>query len=326
MSIAYNLKRSFMKRNIDKKNRLHPFDATVCEHFQLPSDADDAQNNSYYFSAHGQDGQSMFFRYAERGRAIREVWFSYFVAGKLVYSNKQDLFGKDDCPATVRCVETAKLWTLGYQGEEVDFQATFTSVRPIFDFTYDADANVMAGFLAKEKWTKSFFKGLQSNSQCHQEQHGNLQATLRYQDKTYTLDGIAIRDHSYGPRVWSYMNRHVWILALLDNGNALNASYVSYPYIHELQSGYFDQLGGDCRKVCSLTPMKELAVSGVFPFSVLLNDGTRLDVHCQKSIGIDYAFENGAYRLNEGIAEFTVDGVHGRGIVEFGFNSDSSRY
>ena len=326
MHISHTLKYAFMKHEIEKKNRNHPFDTREAECFRLAPNADDEQNNSYYFSAHGTDGQSMFFRYAERGQKIREVWFAYFVSNRLVYANDKDVFVAQDCPATVRCVEPGERWDFTYHTDDLDFHGVFDASEPLFDFTYHADAASLADALAKEKWSKSFFSGLRSNSQSHQEQQGTIRSTLVFGGKTFEMDAIAIRDHSYGHRVWSYMNRHVWVMALLDDGNALNASFVSYPYIKELQSGYFNQQGNACKTIRSLTPMKQLDASGTFSFAARFSDGSSVDIHCRKTAGVDYQFEKGAYTLNEGVADFVVGGIHGRGIVEFGFNGDRNRY
>jgi hypothetical protein len=37
-------------------------------------------------------------------------------------------------------------------------------------------------------------------------------------------------------------------------------------------------------------------------------------------------FEDGAYTLIEGIADYEVDGITCRGILEIGFNKDQSRF
>jgi hypothetical protein len=39
-----------------------------------------------------------------------------------------------------------------------------------------------------------------------------------------------------------------------------------------------------------------------------------------------FSFADGKFFVNEGVSEFTVNGVRGRGIAEFGFNADKNKW
>ena len=61
-------------------------------------------------------------------------------------------------------------------------------------------------------------------------------------------------------------------------------------------------------------------------FNVNLDNGQQINVLAKVITGVTYHFQNGQYILHENIAEFSIDGNVCRGILEIGFNRDSSRY
>ncbi|MCE5330179.1 hypothetical protein LLG07_07615 [bacterium] len=63
-----------------------------------------------------------------------------------------------------------------------------------------------------------------------------------------------------------------------------------------------------------------------FQYTVKFDDDRSFNVFCEKELEYIFPFNNGAYILFEGIGSFNIDGLRGRGIMEFGFNGDSSRW
>ena len=57
-----------------------------------------------------------------------------------------------------------------------------------------------------------------------------------------------------------------------------------------------------------------------------LDNGQTIQVAAKVLAGVTYHFQDGQYILHENIAEFSIDGNVCRGILEIGFNRDSSRY
>lgn len=192
---------------------------------------------------------------------------------------------------------------------------------------------------------KVFFANLKENHQVHYEQTGEIKGELTLNGKKKEIKLKAVRDHSYGKRDWNYMDRHIWLMALMEDGTALNISMVRYPAINELQSGYFisgnvadseDDPGiysaTNKKPICldSVTPMDEIECSGGVPQEFDLNakmaDGRILNILCKKEIEYIFPFEDGAYTIHEGIGSFAFGGIKGRGILEFGFNKDRTRW
>ena len=229
-------------------------------------------------------------------------------------------------------------WAIGYAGPlvdmetgietVVDFEGVFHASGDIFSFNHDLDACVLADAIAKEKWSRAFFTSLGENDQVHYEQPGSVDGVLKLDGRHITISLPAVRDHSYGKRDWSYMNRHFWLMALLEDGSSFNANMVSYPALPNLQTGYYIK---DKKTVCvraaqvsgSMTPG---IVPDTFEYEAQLTDGRTLRVSCKKETQIECPFEGGAYTIYEGIGTFDIGGIKGRGILEFGWNGDPSRY
>ncbi len=325
-------------RSLKKRRRAHPFSADTAEHFVLPDDADDLQNNSHYFSGHDIKGNSLFFRYARRGQLKTEVWFAYKDVRGRVFEGVEQLYVGEDAPARVACTETAREWSFGYWGLVVDkssgaevradFAGTFRASGGIFSFGHHLDASVMADVIAREKWTRTFFAALGENDQVHYEQPGAIEGRLVLGDEAVDVSLPAVRDHSYGKRDWSYMNRHFWLMGLFEDGTSLNANMVSYPALPNLQTGYFvTQDGIACVQTAKiLGDVSPGAVPDAFEYEAHLTDGRTLRVSCRKEAEMVCPFENGAYTIYEGIGAFDLGGIRGRGILEFGWNGDPSRY
>ena len=337
MNIFYPLKKALILRSLEKRRSAHPFNAEMAEAYSISQNADDSQNNSYYFSCHDAAGMSLLIRHAQRGTKSIEVWFAYCDAsGRAVMSGKQ-LYTAEEAPAGVKCIEPGKKWAFSYDGEaqelhggqpvRVKLNAVFDAMGGIFEFGHDVDARVMAEAIAKEKWSRAYFEELRANDQVHYEQPGRATGTLSLNGELIAFDLPAMRDHSFGKRDWGYMNKHFWLMALLEDGSQLNANMVSYPVL-KLMTGYYE----DGEKVTSVAEahiledvVKPHEVPKAFTFDVKLTDGDALSVKCRREEIFPFPFADGAYTIYEGVGTFELDGVKGRGILEFGWNGDVSR-
>jgi len=339
VSLKDKLKVSIITSFINKSKKKNPFDENKAELFQLPEDADASMNNSYYFSAHdASKGNSLIFRLGKRGGGYCEVWFACRDYKGDYWVNGEQLFKMTECPASVKCLEAGKKWEFAFKGKlssvkqeiTASFNGTFTASTDIFEFSRHMDTAPLARALSKEKWSGNFLKNLKENHQVHYEQQGNIEGTLMLGDRSIKINYTAMRDHSYGKRDWNYMDRHIWLMALLENGDALNVNMVRYPAVRELQTGYFISSGGT---ICvdSVTSMDDLECNGhvpsAFKYTVKLADGRILQVNCKKELEFIFPFDDEKYTIFEGIGSFKLEnGITGRGIIEFGFNGDVSRW
>ena len=336
MNIFYPLKKALILRSLNKRRNAHPFLPDEAENYTMPADADEHQNNSYYFSCHNAAGNSLLVRHAQRGPKSVEVWFAYRdAAGRAVMSGRQ-LYPAGEEPSAVKCVEPGAEWAFSYDGEaqalstgqpmRAKLDATFIASGGIFEFGHDVDARIMADAIAREKWSRAFFAELQSNDQVHYEQPGRVKGTLELDGESAAIDLPAMRDHSFGKRDWNYMNKHFWLMALMEDGRQLNANMVSYPVL-KLTTGYYLDGG---RTVC----VEQAHIEGIvkphwvpesFELTVSLADGRTLKAACRCEEVFPFPFADGAYTIYEGVGAFELEGARGRGVMEFGWNRDPAR-
>ena len=336
----YSIKKKIITSNI-KKRQAKGYDVTESELFQLSSSDDGHINNSYFFSAHTMAGETMFVRLGLRGDGSKEVWVGYS-NGTIFVENERELYGpEEDAPLKVECVTPAKEWKIAYEGTLRDVReegrksyhgkldGVFQATADIIDFFYDNDPATTADALAKEKWTKQLFADIGANNQRHYEQAGVLKGSLMLDQDTYPLDLVCGRDHSFGPRYWSYMNRHFWILGIDEKGNVINISMVSYPCVDEIWTGYttlFGKVDSFASVTCHTQLDKAGHSDGNMQLEVRLTNGKTFTVETFRDGEAIYHFDNGTYYFSEGFGHMTVDGKKIRGTIEFSFNGDKSRW
>lgn len=347
MGIKQGLKRALIRRVLKKRKGDGVFDELSSERFELPTDAGTDFNNSYYFCAHNTDGTSLLFRLGKRGGGTHEVWFAYYDRAGNAFVNLTQLYAAQESPAAVKCIAPLKEWEFAFKGKLVrvspdddliarpygaELDAVFTGVflctENMYEFSRDTDVNNFASAIAAEKWVKGFNAELNTNHQTHIEQAGRVKGVLSADGAEYNIDSPGLRDHSYGRRDWDYMNRHVWLAAVCPGGRAVNTSWVSYPALKELKSGY-EVYNGAVKNVTGAAPMDKLSNGGIpkrFEYFAELSDKTVLTNKCRVDIAFPFSFQDGAYIMYEGLADFEINGEKGRGTAEFGYNADAGRW
>lgn len=347
MGLKRTIKQAIMVHSLKKKNKKEPFIAEIAEHYQLPKDASKLDTNSYYFSSHDLEGNSVFMRRAERGDQTVEIWFAYKTKDA-IYTNKQQLFNMADAPIAVSCLETAKSWQATFKGDvykaeigkhgiaqvkgnkiKANMTLSFEATSDIFDFTYHLNPRIMANVLANETWDKTFQKNMKANQQRHYEQLGKGQITLDLGGQKETLNMTTMRDHSFGRRDWNYMDRHIWLMALLNENESLNVNMVSYPHMKGLKTGYYEN-NHQTANIEVFPSLDKFEANGYVPkelkYDMILENGHAFHVEAIKEIEIQFSFDGGNYTICEGVGSFDINGYPARGIIEFGFNKDKSRW
>lgn len=347
MGLKFNIKKSIMLASIKKKNKDHPFDLERYETHQLPKAANRFDINSFYFSAHSLDGQSLLLRKAVRGEGFSEIWFVYHTKDA-TYVNKKTTYHNEKVPLEVHLIEIGKKWQFVFKGkltkmkidetkvatysdEEVEVEASgeFISDSPIFDFTSHLDPELLAQALAKEKWDKRFKHDIKLNQQVHVEQQGTMTASLKIGEETIDFSANAMRDHSFGRRDWDYMNRHIWLMAIIRKGESLNLNRVSYPHMKHLITGYYEK-DGRVEQISADNHTTSIPTVGCTPerfkYHVELKNAIKFDVKAEVEVIIPFIFNEGKYILFEGIGTFDINRRKARGIMEFGFNEDETRW
>ncbi len=328
--IKYSLAKAMVRRSVSRSD----FDPASAERNLDVDRSVPEYNNSYYFACLASDGTAAILRLAGRGTGVFELWFSLNLPGRGRLSVPVELQDSvrsfEKSPLRIICREPEKKFELSFDGTvndekgkpaKVRFNAELTSAFPIFHFTNDMDPAPMARAMAAEKWTKEWFLTLQAMHQHHYEQGGDVTATLTVDGKTRKLGMKFFRDHSFGPRSWDAMDRHVWLCLCLDDGSFVNLSLPEYPFI-KIAAG-FHARDGRYTSVAGSTPFAGIAPGikppASFNFNLDLSDGRHLRASCVKGPGFTWLMDD-VYRVFEWVSAFTLDGVPGRGICEFGYN------
>jgi hypothetical protein len=318
----FTLKKAIMERAIAKRNAQKPFDFAGAEAYTLAGVTDPLINNSYYFSGHSES-MSVFCRLGRRVNKD-ETWFAVYYKGKM-YSLKQETFAPGQSPLTIQGLHITFRGTLN-DTDEATFEATFHPGQSPIDFTSNMPAVRMATGVANEKWSRELFQNLQNISgQTHYEQEGTLTGTLTLGGQEIQVELPCVRDHSFGKRDWSYMNNHLWLMAVAPECQ-FNYSLVSYPVMSVLEVGNY-RSSGKTNYLIKANLNLETVAQGTVPetleLEVTLDNGQTVNVQAHYIAGVTYHFPG--YILHENIAEFTLDGNTCRGILEIGFNEDASR-
>lgn len=238
----------------------------------------------------------------------------------------------------ITCHEPFRRWQIRYQGPAEDI----------------ADAAILLERkkLRPEGWFKAAtldmdvgFQGLSephyaaAGERGHFEQTGRVTGTIRVNDETFSVDGWGVRDKSWGPRDWGasgtggasgaapqktvvgpapFVN---WFSMNFGAGLALGGAAVRHADGSMRGSGWFHADGRN-EELTEVVIESTYRTGSIWHTGVHLTgrtgSGRVLDIHgrvltvCPTKIPM----RGGATFVNEGLAEFTLDGQTGYGIAE----------
>ncbi len=352
MGIKRMLKAKVIESAMRKNRREHPFDVEYADNYQLPADAERTHSNShYYFLTDFKSDETLFFRSAVRGGdKTDELWFMYSDGrGNILLAEKDHIEKGERNPVSVECVEAGKLLKFRYDGnvvpgvktddgyvpqkgaapQKLTMEGVFTGTSPVFEFSTHMSPKLMSRAISREKFDRSFQETMSAIHQVHLEQSGRATAVINTGGREIRLENFpAARDHSYGKREWSYFDRYIWTIALLENGDFVHTSMMRYPAVSYLQAGFYIS-GGKVISLLKATEMDELPTLGTVPAAIeitgVYEDGKQRITRAKNDFKVPYLFDED-FKVVEGVSDFEIDGVKGRGITEFAFNADKSRW
>ncbi|XP_039754502.1 uncharacterized protein LOC120629592 [Pararge aegeria] len=148
-----------------------------------------------------------------------------------------------------------RAWTFRYRGEmkpksnlnkvvKVEADLVWGALWAPFEYDSQMSPRSVADDMAREPWSKDYFKLVKKLHQTHYEQMGFIEGKVSIDGKTYELNMPCVRDRSFGPlREWRNFHRYVYHFMFLDNGDCMAVGSVSQPSIlSHLTIGYL------CRK------------------------------------------------------------------------------
>ncbi|XP_022920027.1 uncharacterized protein [Onthophagus taurus] len=235
-----------------------------------------------------------------------------------------------------------KKWDIYYKGRmwlgpesnktwyNVELKAEFTSDMPHFVVDSDADKKCLARAIARETWTKEFFKTLEKSHQTHYEQMGNITGKVIINEKEHILNLQGFRDHSFGhQRDWTLLHRYIFHMLYLENDVRICIGVISQPCtISHFEIGYV--LNPKTKEIHPVQradlKLYQHGEDGEPPKSIAFTFNANDDKYDCK---IDYLPYNGVHykgndieaKLIERFFVGEVNGVKCRGVSEWHYNN-----
>jgi hypothetical protein len=325
-----------LARLLVRRTRRHPFTTAELEskHVDL---ANPCPNDSSCFYGGDEAGDAAIFRLAFRGpRRQPECWLDVQLAGEPMFGlpanpgPERDGFGLGDFSFV--CEEPGKAWTIAYRGPLNDAKGVlkdgaidlaFCATHPLFDYAESTDRRMVAEAIAREKWSRGFFVKLRDLGQVHYEQFGLLKGTVRFGERTATLDLLTTRDHSFGSRDWASWDRHYWLSGVTRDGHGFTAVAIRYDFCGPIYAGFTIAPDGTSDAIVSCTGLEEVSKDQLWPAKGAIQLRTRSGMRHLlefERLGVFPYVGDGVYLMKEGMGRYRYDGIPASGLCEFGFS------
>jgi len=195
-----------------------------------------------------------------------------------------------------------------------DIRLRFDGVSPMFG----GEPVNEDGSRIEQDAASSFARG-------HTEQHTRGSGHIRVGDETFEIDGLGLRDHSWGPRYWQAIHWYRWLPMNFSEDFAMMVSITCQPdkdpraggmvlrdgeYVMirdaRIETVYDDTECQDTFKVWAKTDEREYEVTGKVMSLIPLRNRRRSPDG-----------EELMTRITEGMTEYTCDGQTGYGLSEY---------
>ncbi|CAI2348176.1 unnamed protein product [Caenorhabditis sp. 36 PRJEB53466] len=250
----------------------------------------------------------------------------------------------------VSCVEPMKKWRIRFDGKlasspgktnfinngpeekqanvevfDANIDLTWTNFGGQFDFDKMCSPTAIAHSLAIEPWSRGLFDKMRASHQTHYEQFGTLAGDVRVGgNERKGIRMTSMRDHTIaGHRRWSDIRRYIMMIYHLEDGTCIHTSVISMPetVFSHLEFGYIVTPNGETKPVDRVhfslpNHGEDRHFPDDFHYSFEVGGKTfHADVHIKEAVSFKMGLEQ-ACQVNEGMAEFVVDGKKGWGFAE----------
>lgn len=293
-------------------------------------------NDSSYFAGISNRGFSFVSRQSFREGRPNENWLKVDVPDEGVwgFENRfmEEGHGFKQGSLEWKCLEPGQTWAIFYIGliqkdqleEQVIIDLKWRATSPIVNFDkVGTNPGQVGKQIAREKWTREYFKRLGELQQVHYEQAGQITGTITWRGVEHKVELTGVRDHSYGARQWQDWDRHLWYLGVLEDGRFFNFSLVRYDFVKDLQAGFMVNNTVQ-QTIYSMPSFDEMQWGSLMPkevfFPVVEQKGTyKKQLHVNMRSFFPFLMDD-VYYIRQAKAEFIFDGIRGIGIAEMGIN------
>ncbi|CAB3402020.1 unnamed protein product [Caenorhabditis bovis] len=215
---------------------------------------------------------------------------------------------------------------------DAEFDLKWTNHGDYFDFDKMVSPTAIAHSLAIEPWSRQLFEKMRASHQTHYEQFGYLKGTYRIGEKKFdNIRMTSMRDHTIaGYRRWKDIRRYIMMIYHLEDGTCIHTSVISMPEVvfSHLEFGYIVTPSGETKPVDRVHfSLYNHGEDKKFPekFHYSFDVGSEkyeVDVFLKDVVSFKMGLDL-ACQVNEGMAEFVVDGNRkGWGFAEVEYRID----
>ncbi|XP_045450924.1 uncharacterized protein LOC123659795 [Melitaea cinxia] len=240
-------------------------------------------------------------------------------------------------------VEPMKKWTVSYKGPmwyqnnpnkvvDVEFNGEWNATSNYFDYDSDLHPPAVIRSIAREKWSREYFKGLKTAHQSHYEQFGAMKCKFRIADETFEYTLPSFRDHSFGQaRDWTLMHRYAFHHIFLEDGTSISVGVICQPCTAtSMEAGVVGLPNGDVLPIKWVDlKLYQHGEGGSAPrdyaFRIQAGDEVYTIQVLVEYESIHYVSQDWDARMVERFCKFIVNGVPGRGVSEFHYRHKDGR-
>ncbi len=216
----------------------------------IPEGLEEAHyNDSFVFQGADAQGNVLLTRLGFRdGGKEAEVWMWGAFNGERFANDKRyvkltsDANSLDIAAAGLRFeLVTTGEWRLTYKGtlngklSEVNLKWKVDAAMYCSADHMDPKGTALA--MAEMPWSREYFNRIRSEKQVRIEQGGILTGTFKVAGRSFDVNMRGIRDHSWGKRDWTYLNRYLWTVLALDEETEIAGIKVKYLAVSPVDYG-----------------------------------------------------------------------------------------
>lgn len=315
------------------------------ERVPVPESVEEANyNDSFVFQGSDAQGHVLLTRLGFRGGGKEaEVWMWGAFAGERFANDKRFVkLTSDDAPDAVAAAGLSYQlvsegeWKLTYNGtlngKPAEVKLNWKADAAMYCSADHMDPKGTALAMAEMPWSREYFQRIRSEKQIRIEQGGILTGTFTVDGRSFDVNMRGIRDHSWGKRDWTYLNRYLWTVLSLDEEMEIAGNKVKYLAVSPVDYGdSFKRLAsgwiaGDevVLPVSYTTDLIEIGGDGVIPnrftlqFRVPGSELLTLEVE-RRQPEMPWMVQDDGFEINEAWCGITLNGVKGVGLSEFGY-------
>ncbi len=302
-------------------------------------------NDSFVFQGSDDQGNMFMSRIGLReDGSSREIWVFFDVDGKKFVNSPILLTGENPEDHTISGGglsyihnKSDKTWMIKFKGVLTDgvkceADLRFKPLSKPYLSSLHMDPASTGRAMAEMSWSKEYFRQLSSERQVRMEQGGLLEGDITIGDKTRFISFKGLRDHSFGKRKWTFINRYIWNILSLNEPIDIGGDpydYLCYTTVDygntfkHLVSGWI--AGPDnILPIVASSNMHDLANDGVIPGQydiTFVPKGNKPVSGTVFRSGIPHAWmlQNNGFEVNEAYCTVDIEGKKGQGMSEFGF-------